>query len=78
MKLCRNNYQIVSMNAHTVDWSWIGTTTLQSDIKKAAVALRGGVVDSITPETLERERSAEPCKTRWGGNYNEPRPSVAG
>ena len=48
------------------------------NIKKAAVALRGGVVDSITPETLERERSAEPCKTRWGGNYNKPRPSGRG
>lgn len=44
------------------------------NIKKAAVALRGGVVVVDTPETLERERSAEPCKPRGGGNYNKPRP----
>ncbi len=44
------------------------------NIKKAAVALRGGAVVTNTPETLERERSAEPCKTRGGGNYNKPPP----
>ena len=44
------------------------------NIKKAAVALRGGAVVTNTPETLERERSAEPCKTRRGGNYNKPPP----
>ena len=34
----------------------------------------GEAVVTNTPETLERERSAEPCKTRGGGNYNKPRP----
>ena len=48
------------------------------NIKKAAVALRGGAVVTNTPETPERDRSAEPCKTRGGGNYNKPRPSGRG
>ena len=48
------------------------------NIKKAAVALRGGVVVTNTPETPERDRSAEPCKTREGGDYSKPPPSGRG
>ena len=48
------------------------------NIKKAAVALRGGAVVVNIPETLERERSAEPCKPRGRGNQNKPRPSGRG
>ena len=48
------------------------------NIKKAAVALRGGVVVTNTPEKPERERSAEPSKTRWAGTYNKPSPSGRG
>ena len=42
------------------------------NIKKAAVALRGGTVDSITPEIPEMERSAEPNKSRGTGNKPHP------
>ena len=48
------------------------------NIKKAAVALRGGVVVTNTPETPERDRSAEPCKPRGGGDYSKPPPSGRG
>ena len=48
------------------------------NIKKAAVALRGGVVVVNTPERPERERSAEPCKTHGVEDLNKPRPSGRG
>ncbi|MYE91601.1 IS200/IS605 family element transposase accessory protein TnpB, partial [Candidatus Poribacteria bacterium] len=44
------------------------------NIKKAAVALRGGVVVTNTPETPERDRSAEPCKTCGAAVSNKPCP----
>ena len=50
------------------------------NIKKAAVALRGGVVVTNTPETSRfiGNRSAKPRKTRWTDASNKPRPFRAG
>ena len=46
------------------------------NIKKAAVALRGGASVVNDPETPERDRSAKPCKSR--GTGNKPRPFRVG
>ena len=49
------------------------------NIKKAAVALRGGVVVTNTPEHPRcRDRSAKLCKTRWADASNKHRPFRAG
>ena len=46
------------------------------NIKKAAVALRGGVVVANTPEKPVTERSAKPVSPR--GRYHKHRPSGRG
>jgi putative transposase len=48
------------------------------NIKKAAVALRGGAVVTNTPETPEKDRNAEPNKSQGTEALNKPQPFRVG